>query len=71
MRNMGSVDRIIRLLIAVGVAIAWGFGLIGGTLALVLGAIALVLLLTSLVSTCPAYMPFGLSTRRAGDRSRP
>ena len=70
MRNMGPADRVIRLLVAVGVALAWGFGLIGGTLALVLGAIALVLFLTSLVSTCPAYMPFGLSTRRADSRPR-
>ena len=70
MRNMGPADRVIRLLIAVGVALAWGFGLIGGTPALVLGAIALVLLVTSLASTCPAYLPFGLSTRRAGDRPR-
>jgi len=60
---MGTLDRIIRLVAVAAVMGAYGLGLIGGTLALVLGAIALVLLLTSLTGTCPAYMPFGLSTR--------
>ena len=53
------------LSLAAGAAVigAYGLGLISGTLALVLGAVAVVLLLTSLTATCPAYMPFGLSTR--------
>jgi uncharacterized membrane protein YjjP (DUF1212 family) len=66
MKNIGTVDRIIRLVAAAAVVGAWGAGLIGGTLALLLGGVALVLLITSLTSTCPAYMPFGLSTRRRG-----
>lgn len=64
MKNIGSLDRVIRL-VAVAVIIgAFGLGLISGTVALVLGGVALVMLITSLTSTCPAYMPFGLSTRR-------
>lgn len=63
MKNMGTLDRVIRLVAVAAVIGAYGLGLIGGTLALILGAIAVVLLLTSLTSTCPAYMPFGLSTR--------
>ena len=63
MKNMGTLDRVIRLAAVAAVLGAWGLGLIGGTLALVLGAVAVVLLLTSLTATCPAYMPFGLSTR--------
>jgi len=62
MKNMGTVDRIIRLVAVLAVVAAYGLGMIGGTLALVLGAAAAVLLLTSLIGTCPAYMPFGLST---------
>jgi len=62
MKNMGTVDRIIRLVAVLAVVAAYGLGMIGGTLALVLGAVAAVLLLTSLIGTCPAYMPFGLST---------
>jgi len=64
MKNMGSLDRIIRLAAVAAIAAAYGLGLIGGTVAIVLGVVALVLLVTSLVSICPAYLPFGLSTRR-------
>ena len=63
MKNVGTLDRVIRLLAVAAVIGAYGLGLIGGTLALVLGVVAVVLLLTSLTATCPAYMPFGLSTR--------
>ncbi|MFN9833764.1 MAG: DUF2892 domain-containing protein [Phenylobacterium sp.] len=61
---MGTIDRVIRLATVAAVIGAYGLGLISGPLALVLGAVAAVLLLTSLTATCPAYMPFGLSTRR-------
>ena len=64
MKNVGNTDRMIRLAAVVAIAVAYGAGLIGGTLAIVLGVVALVLLLTSLTSTCPAYMAFGLSTWR-------
>ena len=63
MKNMGTIDRVIRLAAVAAVIGAYGLGLIGGTLALVLGAVAVVVLLTSLTATCPAYMPLGLSTR--------
>ena len=63
MKNLGSLDRIVRLATAVAIAAAYAVGLISGTAAIVLSIIAIVLLLTSLTSTCPAYMPFGLSTR--------
>lgn len=63
MKNMGTFDRVIRLAAVAAVIGAYGLGVISGTLALVLGAVAVVLLLTSLTATCPAYMPFGLSTR--------
>jgi hypothetical protein len=63
-KNMGTIDRVIRLATVAAVIGAYGLGLISGPLALVLGAVAAVLLLTSLTATCPAYMPFGLSTRR-------
>lgn len=64
MKNVGTLDRIVRAAAVIAIAAAYGLGLIGGTLAIVLGVVAVVLLLTSLTSTCPAYMPFGLSTRR-------
>lgn len=63
MKNIGSLDRIIRLAAVIAIVAAIAFGTISGTLAFVLGIVAFVLLLTSLTSTCPAYIPLGLSTR--------
>ncbi len=61
-KNMGSADRIIRLVIALVIATLYFMEVITGTLAIVLSVLAIVFFLTSLVSTCPLYMPFGLST---------
>ena len=60
--NMGSVDRLIRVVIAVAVAALYFTGVIPGTLGIVLLVVAGIFLLTSLVSFCPLYAPFGLST---------
>jgi len=61
--NMGTTDRIIRTVLALGVGALWFTGRISGTVAIVLGAIAVMFLLSSLISWCPAYAPFGFSTR--------
>ncbi|MDX1740828.1 MAG: DUF2892 domain-containing protein, partial [Rhodothermales bacterium] len=66
-KNMGSVDRIARILIAVVIAVLYFTDQITGTAAIILGIIAIVFLLTSLVGSCPAYLPFGLSTRKAAE----
>lgn len=62
--NMGTADRIIRPLIAVGIVALYFGGVISGTLALVLGIVAVAFLVTSLIGWCPSYVPFGLSTRK-------
>ena len=61
-KNMGTADRIIRTLIAFVFGYVWYAGIISGTLAIVLAALAVVFLFTSLVSFCPLYRPLGLST---------
>jgi hypothetical protein len=63
-KNMGGLDRILRVAFAVIVAVLYLTNVIGGTLAIVLGLLAAVFVLTSLVSTCPLYVPFGLSSIR-------
>jgi hypothetical protein len=63
-KNMGTVDRLLRTLIAIGIAVLYFTGRISGTLALVLGVFAVIFLLTSFVAWCPLYLPFGLSSRR-------
>jgi hypothetical protein len=60
--NMGTADRTIRVIIAAVVAILYFTGVIPGTLGIVLMALAGVFVLTSLVSFCPLYAPFGIST---------
>lgn len=61
-KNMGSADRIIRFIIAAVIAVLYYTGTISGTLGLVLLVLAGVFVLTSLVSFCPLYAPFGIST---------
>ncbi len=61
-KNMGSADKLIRVLIAVAIAVLYYLDIIGGTLALVLLAFALIFLLTSLFSFCPIYTIFGINT---------
>jgi hypothetical protein len=61
-KNMGSVDRIIRVLIAAAIAVLYFMGIITGTLGIVALVLAGVFLLTSLVATCPLYVPFGINT---------
>jgi len=63
-KNMGSADKIIRILIALVVGVLYYTKVIEGTLALVLGVLAIIFLLTSFISFCPLYLPFGLSTRK-------
>lgn len=61
-KNMGSADRIIRVIIAAVIAYLYFSGIITGTLGIVLVVLAAVFVLTSLVSFCPLYAPFGIST---------
>lgn len=63
-KNMGSLDRGLRTLAALVVAVLYFTGQIGGLTATLLGAAAVIFLLTSFLGTCPLYLPFGLSTRR-------
>ncbi len=70
-QNMGTVDRLIRTLIAIGIAVLYFTGRISGTLAIILGIVAVAFLVTSFVGWCPSYLPFGLSTRKEPPGSAP
>jgi Protein of unknown function (DUF2892) len=63
-QNMGIEDRIIRLVAAVAVGVLYGLGYISGTVAIILGIVAIAFFVTSLIGWCPMYLPFGLSTLR-------
>ena len=61
-KNMGTADRIVRVIIAAIIAVLYFTGIIPGTLGVILLILAGVFVLTSLISFCPLYAPFGLST---------
>ena len=63
-KNMGTIDKAIRILIAVVVAILFFTGVIAGTLGIVLLVFAGVFVLTSLISFCPLYGPLGINTAK-------
>lgn len=60
--NMGSTDRLIRVILAAIMAVLYFTGTITGTLGIVLLVLAGVFVLTSLIRFCPLYAPFGIST---------
>lgn len=60
--NMGSTDKIIRLSAAIIIAVLYYTEVISGTLALVLGVLALVFFITSFISFCPLYTLAGIKT---------
>ena len=63
-QNMGTADKIIRLAIVVLIAVLYYMGVVSGTLAIILGIVAVAFLVTSLIGWCPSYLPFGISTRK-------
>ena len=63
-KNMGGADRIIRVIIAALMAVLYLTGTVTGTLGLVLLVLAAVFVLTSLISFCPLYWPFGISSAK-------
>jgi hypothetical protein len=61
-KNMGNADRIIRIIIAAVIAGLFFANIIPGVLGIVLMVLAGVFLLTSFISFCPLYAPFGINT---------
>ncbi len=66
--NMGILDRVVRAGLAVLVAILYFTHQLSVTAAVILGALAVVFLLTSAVGVCPLYLPLRLSTKRRSSR---
>lgn len=61
-KNMGSADRIIRLIISAILVVLYFNGIVTGTLGIVLLVLAGVFTLTSIIGVCPLYLPFGIKT---------
>ncbi len=63
-RNVGNIDAIIRLIVAVIIVVLYYMGLVSGTLSIVLLIGAGIFTLTSFIGVCPLYLPFGINTRK-------
>jgi hypothetical protein len=61
-KNMGGTDKLIRLTIAAVIAVLYFTGNISGTLAIILGVVAVIFALTSLINFCPLYTILGVNT---------
>lgn len=61
-KNMGSADKGIRVAIAIVIALLYYFNVVEGLIAYVLMGLAIIFLLTSFISFCPLYAPFGINT---------
>lgn len=62
--NMGTVDRIVRVVVGVVLAAAGFFGTMG-VWSIVLYVLAVIMFVTAAVGFCPLYLPFGISTKKA------
>jgi hypothetical protein len=61
-KNMGTIDRVLRLLVATAIVALYLTGKISGVTFIVLGILALIFVVTSIVSFCPLYWPLKIST---------
>lgn len=62
--NVGPVDKTIRILTAIVIAVLYFTNVISGTLAIVLGILAVMFVFTSFIGFCPLYLPFGIHTSK-------
>ena len=62
--NMGTLDKVVRILVAVVIAALYFTNQISGVLAIVLLILSGVFILTSIIGVCPLYLPLGISTRK-------
>lgn len=63
-KNMGTTDRVLRLLAAAVMLVLYFTGMVTGTVAIILLVFTAVFILTSFVSFCPLYPLLGINTRK-------
>ena len=62
--NLGMAERVIRIAFALVVAVLYATNVIGGTLAIILGVVAAIFLVTGMISFCPLWRALGISSLR-------
>ncbi len=63
-KNMGTADKVVRILAAIVIAGLYFANVISGTVAIILLILAGIFIITSFISFCPLYWPFGISTSK-------
>lgn len=66
-KNMGTVDSILRIVVAAIIITLYLMNLITGTMAIILFVLAIVFILTGFLQFCPLYLPFGINTRKTDE----
>ena len=61
-QNVGTLDRALRIAVAVAIIALYFTNVISGTIAIILLGLAAIFILTGLISFCPLYLPFGINT---------
>lgn len=60
--NMGTLDRTIRIILAILFILLIVTGSVQGVAATILGILSVVFILTSIIRFCPLYVPFHINT---------
>jgi hypothetical protein len=60
--NVGNIDRIIRIVLAIVLAGLYFGGIVEGTIGIIILVLAAVFTLTAIVGFCPLYTLVGLNT---------
>lgn len=61
-KNVGTIDRVIRVVLAIVLGYLYFSGTVTGALGIILLIIGVILLFTGLVGFCALYKPLGIST---------
>ena len=62
--NMGTIDRVIRIVVAIIFFYLYYAGIVSGVLGFILLALGVIFVLTGAVAFCPLYLPFKFSTKK-------
>lgn len=63
-KNVGGIDRILRIVLGLALIIG-GFFILTGTVGVIVGIIGFIPLLTGLIGWCPLYLPIKFSTHKS------
>ena len=63
-KNIGTIDKVIRILVTVAIAVLLFTNVLIGTLGIITLALAVIFVTTSIISFCPLYLLFGINTGR-------